>query len=71
MWEDMSPAVKGVVVVGGLLVLYLIVARFAELTPFSCQDGAHCEGVLCGECVVEDTQRGFSAEGAVGAEAAE
>ncbi|GAB5548254.1 MAG: hypothetical protein RLO52_31780 [Sandaracinaceae bacterium] len=71
MWEDMSPAIKGVVVVGGLLVVYLIIARFAQIIPFSCQDGAHCEGILCGECVVEEGQRGFSTDNAVGAETAE
>ena len=66
-WEDLSGGVKIAVIVGVVLFVYLIVARFAEIMPFGCQDGAHCEGILCGECVVDEQQRGFSADSAVGA----
>lgn len=33
-WSDLSPAVKGVIVVGVLGLLYLGVARFAGLPPW-------------------------------------
>ncbi|HJL19355.1 MAG TPA: hypothetical protein RMH99_27060 [Sandaracinaceae bacterium LLY-WYZ-13_1] len=66
-WEDLSPGIKIGVVVGVVALLYFIVARAVELPPFSCQDGAHCDGILCGECVVDEQQRGFNTEDAIGA----
>lgn len=36
-WEDASPAVKGVVVIGGLLIAYLGVARLVGFFPYGSQ----------------------------------
>lgn len=33
-WEDASPAVKGAIIIGGILLLYLGVAFFAGLPPY-------------------------------------
>jgi hypothetical protein len=33
-WEDASPAVKGAIIVGGIAILYFVVARFAGLPPY-------------------------------------
>jgi hypothetical protein len=66
-WEDLSPGIKIAVVVGVIGLLYFIVARFAGLPPYSCDDGAHYEGMIFGECVVEEQQRGFSQDSALGA----
>ena len=66
-WEDSSPAVKGILVVGVLALVYLLVARFAGLVPFSCPNEGSCSGVLCLECEAppETQQRGFRTENAV------
>jgi hypothetical protein len=70
-WEDLSPGIKIAVVVGVIGLLYFIVARFAGLPPYACQDGAHYEGMIFGECVVDAQQRGFDQNNATGAEAEE
>ncbi|MBN8615605.1 MAG: hypothetical protein J0L92_33730 [Deltaproteobacteria bacterium] len=33
-WEDASPAVKGAIIVGGIAILYFVVAMFAGLPPY-------------------------------------
>jgi hypothetical protein len=33
-WQDASPAVKGAIVVGGLLIVYFVVAYLAGLPPY-------------------------------------
>lgn len=33
-WEDASPAVKGAIIIGGILLLYLGVAAVAGLPPY-------------------------------------
>lgn len=33
-WEDASPATKGAVIVGGIAILYFVVAMFAGLPPY-------------------------------------
>lgn len=37
-WEDASPAVKGAIIVGGILLLYLGVARVAGIFPYGGAD---------------------------------
>lgn len=34
-WQDASPIVKGAIVIGALLLVYLGIARVAGLIPFS------------------------------------
>ncbi len=34
-WEDASPAVKGAIIVGGIALLYFLVAFVAGLPPYS------------------------------------
>jgi hypothetical protein len=34
-WEDASPAVKGAIIVGGIAILYFVVAFVAGLPPYS------------------------------------
>jgi hypothetical protein len=41
-WEDASPAVKGTIVVGGLAIVYFVIAFFAGLPPYG--GGASTEG---------------------------
>lgn len=41
-WEDASPAVKGTIVVGGLAIVYLVIAAVAGLPPYG--GGAATEG---------------------------
>ncbi len=38
-WEDASPATKGTIVVGGLLIVYFAVAFFAGLWPYNAPIG--------------------------------
>lgn len=38
-WEDASPATKGTIVVGGLLILYFAVAFFVGLWPYNSVTG--------------------------------
>lgn len=33
-WEDASPAVKGAIIVGGIAILYFVVAMFTGLPPY-------------------------------------
>ena len=33
-WEDATPATKGTIVVGGLLILYFVIASFAGIWPY-------------------------------------
>ena len=33
-WQDASPVVKGAIVVGGLLIVYFLVAYIAGLPPY-------------------------------------
>ncbi|MFK7988887.1 MAG: hypothetical protein AB8I08_22905 [Sandaracinaceae bacterium] len=73
-WEDSSPAVKGIVIVGVLAIVYLIVARVGEFFPFGCENEGSCTGVLCLECEAppDAQQRGFRAgEGELAEPAAE
>ncbi len=61
-WQDASPAVKGVVVVGTLGILYLSIGYFAGLWPWAAGCNPACEsGTVChdGECVQDS--RGFEA----------
>ena len=37
-WEDASPAVKGAIIVGGIAILYFVVAMFAHLPPYGEQE---------------------------------
>jgi hypothetical protein len=37
-WEDASPAVKGSIVVGGLLIAYFLIANLAGLWPYGAVD---------------------------------
>lgn len=59
-WEDASPVVKGVVVVGSLLILYLGIGFFVGLPPWAsgCADDCGTEATCVdGECV--QTSRGI------------
>jgi hypothetical protein len=38
-WQDASPAVKGAIVVGGILIAYLALSFFAGWFPWSSQVG--------------------------------
>lgn len=38
-WQDASPVVKGAIVVGGLLIVYFVVAWIAGLPPYGSQVG--------------------------------
>lgn len=69
-WQDSAPWVKAVLVVGVLAIVYLVVARFAEILPFGCAEGAHCEGLLCGDCApdADSQERGFRPANAVAPE---
>jgi hypothetical protein len=42
-WEDATPATKGTIVVGGLLLLYFAVAYFAGLPPYGSPNGAETQ----------------------------
>ncbi len=37
-WEDASPAVKGAIIVGGIAILYFVVAMFTGLPPYGGQE---------------------------------
>lgn len=37
-WEDASPATKGAIVVGGIAILYFLVAMFTGLPPYGAVD---------------------------------
>ena len=70
-WEDSSPAVKGILIVGVLALVYLVVARIGQFVPFSCPNEGTCSGVLCLDCEAPEgagQQRGFTQDGATGAE---
>lgn len=66
-WEDSSPAVKGILVVGVLALVYLLVARFAQIVPFSCPNEGTCSGILCLDCEAppDTQQRGFQRDNAI------
>jgi hypothetical protein len=38
-WQDASPAVKGAIVLGGILIAYFLVAFVAGLPPYGSQVG--------------------------------
>jgi hypothetical protein len=38
-WQDASPAVKGAIVVGGILILYFVAAYFGGFFPWGSQVG--------------------------------
>lgn len=38
-WEDATPATKGTIVVGGLLIVYFALAYFVGLWPYGSQTG--------------------------------
>lgn len=65
-WEDLSPGIKIAVAIGVIGLLYFVIARVAGLPPYSCQDQAHYEGLVFGECVVDEQQRGFSQDTGMG-----
>ncbi len=71
-WQDSSPAVKISLVVGVVAIVYLVVARFAEIVPFGCAEGAHCAGLICGECEpdADSMERGFHGGNGVAADPA-
>lgn len=60
-WQDLAPWVRVLLVVGVVGVIYLGVARAAEMVPFTCSEGSHCSGLLCGECEpdIDAQERGF------------
>ena len=37
-WEDASPATKGAIVVGGITILYFLIAMFTGLPPYGAVD---------------------------------
>ena len=39
-WEDATPATKGTIVVGSLLIVYFVLASFVGLWPYGSQVGA-------------------------------
>lgn len=70
-WEDASPAVKGILIVGVLALVYLVVARIGQFVPFGCPNDGECSGVLCLDCEAPEgagAERGFQQGSGVAAE---